>query len=267
MMRTKLIHCIAIALLFAACGKSEPYDPAKDNNKKPEIEEEEVEYTVDKDGYATFTYEGFTYKFLKAVVDTKDAKAAKAKIESDLKFINENIPEKALKVMKKNPIWLEENNTNNKSAAWCHVNPGGGTQWGGLAAKEYCVEITNYKYYVSWSNQNQPLMVLHELCHLYQCLALGGNNNADIKKAYDNAKANVDIYTNGRYRSDIKDKVGVPTTSVYAMNTMWEYFSEICEAYWGENDYAPFNYAELKEKDPVGFQLMVDTWGPREDME
>ena len=51
------------------------------------------------------------------------------------------------------------------------------------------------------------------------------------------------------------------------MNTMGEYFSEICEAYWGENDYAPFNYAELKEKDPVGFQLMVDTWGPREDME
>ena len=261
-----LFYALTVALAVVACSKDEPYDPGKDPGKKPG-EGQELEYTVDKDGYATYTYEGFTYKFFKGVVGTTDAKAAKAKIESDLKFINENLPEKALKVMKQNPIWLEENNDKSSSAAWCHVSAGSGTAFGGLAAKEFCVEITNYKNYVSWSNQNQPLMVLHELCHLYHSLALGGDSNQDIRKAYDNAKANVDIYTNGRYRTKITDKVGTPTSNVYAMNTMWEYFSEISEAYWGENDYAPFNYEELREKDPMGFQLMESIWGRRTDKE
>ena len=44
-------------------------------------------------------------------------------------------------------------------------------------------------------------------------------------------------------------------------------FSEISEAYWGENDYAPFNYEDLKAKDPVGFQLMETIWGKRVDKE
>jgi hypothetical protein len=44
-----------------------------------------------------------------------------------------------------------------------------------------------------------------------------------------------------------------------------EYFSEICEAYWGENDYFPFNYEDLKAYDPQGFALMEKVWGKRAD--
>lgn len=255
---------VLTAVSIVSCGKEDIVDPAKKDDKPGN--EQEAEYTVDKDGYATYTYEGFTYKFNKSVIKTPNAVAAMNHIKDDLDFIVAHIPEKALKIMRKNPIWFEENNSKNPSAAWCHVSSGSGTSFGGLAAKEFCVEITNYKYYVDWSNQNQPLMVLHELCHLYHSLALGGDNNSAIKAAYENAKKNVDIYKNGRYRYTLDDKVGSPTKDVYAMNTMWEYFSEISEAYWGENDYAPFNYAQLKEKDPKGFELMESIWGPREDM-
>ena len=48
------------------------------------------------------------------------------------------------------------------------------------------------------------------------------------------------------------------------MNSVWEYFSELCEAYWGENDYYPFNYEQLKEHDPVGFAMMETIWGAKE---
>lgn len=48
------------------------------------------------------------------------------------------------------------------------------------------------------------------------------------------------------------------------MVTVWEYFSELCEAYWGENDYYPFNYEQLKEHDPVGFAMMKTIWGAKE---
>ena len=260
----RLFYVLAIAFAVAACSKDNPVDPGKNPGEEPGKEQE---YTVDKDGYATYTYEGFTYKFHKSVIGDAAAVNAMDHIKDDLDFIVANLPDKALKIMKKNPIWFEENNAKNPSAAWCHVSPGSGLNYGGLAAKEFCVEITNYKYYVDWSDQNQPLMVLHELCHLYHSLALGGDNNADIKKAYENAKKNVDIYKNGRYRYYVTDKVGTATKDVYAMNTMWEYFSEISEAYWGENDYAPFNYEDLKAKDPVGFQLMETIWGKRADKE
>jgi len=44
-----------------------------------------------------------------------------------------------------------------------------------------------------------------------------------------------------------------------------EYFSELTEAYFGRNDFYPFSRSDLKEYDPVGYQMMVDCWGLPEE--
>jgi len=71
------------------------------------------------------------------------------------------------------------------------------------------------------------------------------------------------MYKNKPYRLDSKTVYNIDVA--YAMNDQMEYFSEICEAYWGENDYYPFNYEDLKEYDTQGFALMEKVWGKRKD--
>ena len=93
-------------------------------------------------------------------------------------------------------------------------------------------------------------------------VATGGFENPDVKAAYNHAK-NSGMYKNKPYRLDSKTVYNIDVA--YAMNDQMEYFPEICEAYWGENDYYPFNYEDLKEYDTQGFALMEKVWGKRKD--
>lgn len=153
---------------------------------------------------------------------------------------------------------MERNNTYNSSAAQYHTWEGYPESIGDIKEKGKCVEITNYDYYISWTDINQPLMVLHELCHLYHDQGLGGENNQIIKQAYQNAKEK-ELYKTGWYRGNTNytaPNQWTKTNDVYCMVTVWEYFAELCEAYWGENDYYPFNKEQLKEHDTEEFKMM-----------
>ena len=250
----------AAAFLAFSCGEKID-DPGKHDSGP--VDEEKL---VAVQGFYTLEHEGFKFKIREEVYETPAAKSAISHLKEDLSEINKIIPESALKVMKKNPIWLEKDLTD--GAAWYHNN----RDWLAeqsekdsryMTAKWHCVELCNYVHYVSWSDQNQPYMVLHELCHLYHDQALaGGFENPDVKAAYNHAK-NSGMYKNKPYRLDSKTVYNIDVA--YAMNDQMEYFSEICEAYWGENDYYPFNYEDLKEYDTQGFALMEKVWGKRKD--
>ena len=250
----------AVAFLAFSCGEKID-DPGKHDSGP--VDEEKL---VAVQGFYTLEHEGFKFKIREEVYETPAAKSAISHLKEDLSEINKIIPESALKVMKKNPIWLEKDLTD--GAAWYHNN----RDWLAeqsekdsryMTAKWHCVELCNYVHYVSWSDQNQPYMVLHELCHLYHDQALaGGFENPDVKAAYNHAK-NSGMYKNKPYRLDSKTVYNIDVA--YAMNDQMEYFSEICEAYWGENDYYPFNYEDLKEYDTQGFALMEKVWGKRTD--
>ncbi len=41
------------------------------------------------------------------------------------------------------------------------------------------------------------------------------------------------------------------------------YFIELTEAYWGENNFYPFDYEELQRHDPRGFELLKEMYGER----
>ena len=104
-----------------------------------------------------------------------------------------------------------------------------------------------------------PNFALHELAHAYHNRVIVGSfDNAEIKTAYEHAKAS------GKY-----DKVerwhgnGKPNTfeRAYAMTNPMEYFAENTEAFFGRNDFFPFTREQLKQADPEMFALLAKLWG------
>ena len=50
-------------------------------------------------------------------------------------------------------------------------------------------------------------------------------------------------------------------TQHYALTNEKEFFAEMTEAYFGQNDFYPFNRAELKRDEPELYELLTKIWG------
>lgn len=213
---------------------------------------------IDTESFTEIDHNGFTIKMKTYLMETPDAKTALDLMKTNLDEINSLLPDFALEVMHKNPIWMERE-IQKDGAAWYHTSIDWLRQEGYNTDKAKCVEICNYVNYVKWTRQNQPYMVLHELCHLYHDLVYTFDD-PDILAVYNHAVESKmylkTSYFDGSKYYDIE--------KAYAITNQMEYFSEICEAYWGKNDYYPFNYNDLKEYDSLGFALMEKVWGKRD---
>ena len=118
------------------------------------------------------------------------------------------------------------------------------------------VEIADARNFLDWSRADQPLAAFHELAHAYHFRVLGAED-AGVREAYKNAM-DKGLYESVKYVRGGRRKA-------YATENEKEYFAEISEAYFGRNDFYPFQRAELKAHDPVGFRLMERVWGPPRD--
>ena len=49
----------------------------------------------------------------------------------------------------------------------------------------------------------------------------------------------------------------------YALTNPMEYFAEASEAFFGKNDFYPFDRAELAKHDPALEAILVKAWGAR----
>ncbi|MCB1230842.1 MAG: hypothetical protein KDN19_11275 [Verrucomicrobiae bacterium] len=119
------------------------------------------------------------------------------------------------------------------------------------------VEFTNIEIFEKeWDRM--PNFVLHELSHAWHDRFLPmGYANPEVKRAFEDAKMS------GRYAKverrhggDRPNTFGV----AYAMNNPMEYFAECSEAFFGTNDFFPFDRAELKKHDPEMFALLGKLW-------
>ena len=54
-------------------------------------------------------------------------------------------------------------------------------------------------------------------------------------------------------------------TGAYRNVDCLKYFGDLTEAYFGKNDFFPFNREDLKKYDPTGYRLMQDVWGQPRD--
>lgn len=137
-----------------------------------------------------------------------------------------------------------------------------GKQWlaanGRDPAMAKAVEFTNLDI-LDKEVQRMPMLTLHELAHGYHDLVLG-YGHAGVLAAYAAAdKA-------GTYASvKRRDWQGKETTGVraYALTNAKEYFAETTEAFFGKNDFFPFERQELERADPTGFAMLREVWGAR----
>jgi len=97
----------------------------------------------------------------------------------------------------------------------------------------------------------QPWVVLHELAHAYHDQVLGFDEPR-ILLAYEEFKksghGDATLLFNGQKPRH------------YALTDHKEFFAEMTEAYFGMNDFFPFNRAELMTAEPQIYALMKNVW-------
>lgn len=115
-----------------------------------------------------------------------------------------------------------------------------------------CVHIPQAKDLVTpRSIREQPWVILHELAHAYHDQVLGFDETR-VQQTYDHFVAS------GRgERTLLYDGSRVKH---YALTDQKEFFAEMTEAYFGSNDFFPFNRAELQESEPEIYRLMQQIW-------
>lgn len=98
----------------------------------------------------------------------------------------------------------------------------------------------------------QPWCVLHELAHAYHDRVLGFEEPR-VKALWEKWRQKPEhenaLYIEGHPRRH------------YGLTDQKEFFAEMTEAYFGVNDFFPFNRGELKTHEPEVFQLMEEIWG------
>ena len=99
-----------------------------------------------------------------------------------------------------------------------------------------------------------PFLLLHELAHAYHDQVLGFEN-PKVKALFGQARdsGGYDLVDSYNGRKIVKDKA-------YALSNEKEYFAETTEAYFGKNDFYPFNRSELKTHDPAMHDLHAELW-------
>jgi hypothetical protein len=115
-----------------------------------------------------------------------------------------------------------------------------------------CVHLPRAADVATKRNINeQPWVILHELAHAYHDQVLGFDEPR-IKEAYEKYKKSgrgekALLYNGKRVRH-------------YALTNHKEFFAEMTEAFFGTNDFFPFNRAELKEAEPEIHDLLETIW-------
>ncbi len=182
-------------------------------------------------------------------------------LRGQLREIVRVVPEPALTRLREVTLWFSPEYPGVRSRAEYHPGAGWLRENGRSEAMLKGVEFTNVREFEA-ETKRMPNFTLHELAHAYHHQALpGGFGNAEIKAAYDRAKAS------GTY-----DKVerwfgnGRPNTQepAYALSSPMEFFAEATEAFFSRNDFFPFTREELKRHDPETEQLLCTLWGARE---
>lgn len=254
-MRTPIaILPILLSLAIAACSRTDaqgtvavPPDQVR-SDIPAEIALTFEDYDTD---YVQTQMRGWTVVVNRRLLQTQSIMTRRALVLLDRKLveIERTVYRFPLRRLQRVPIWMEGGENGARGLAF-HPS----AQWlsdrGYNPAKAQAVEIHNVRDFLEWERE-QPWVVMHELAHAYHHRSLG-DNNEDIKSAYENARRS-GSYDSVRYHDG-------STRRAYAMNNDKEYFAEITEAYFGTNDFFPFNRAELERHDPQGYALMERIW-------
>jgi dipeptidyl-peptidase 4 len=209
--------------------------------------------------YDTRTVRGWTVHVHRELL-AADARLTASVMETlgkQLDDIVRVVPKDAVAKLRKVPLYFNPEYPGVRPSAEYHP----GADWlrrsGRDPAMAKAVEFTNTRIYKEEVNR-MPWFVLHELAHAYHDRELPkGFGNVEIAAAYARAKESGKYEKVERHLGN-----GRPNTreKAYAMTTAMEYFAEATEAYFGRNDFFPFDRDELKKHDPDMEALLGKLW-------
>ena len=167
---------------------------------------------------------------------------------SDIKVV---VPEDKLKKLQAVVIVLDLSHGNlgpmqyHPSAGWLKAN-------GYSIDLAKCVHLPRAADLPTKRNINeQPWVILHEMAHAYHDQVLDFDEPR-IREAYEKYKKSG--------RGDKALLYNGSRVKHYALTNHKEFFAEMTEAYFGVNDFFPFNRAELKEAEREIYELMKHLW-------
>lgn len=176
-------------------------------------------------------------------------------LHGQLQRVAEAVPESALVEIRQIPIWINPPYEGKRGTAEYHPGARWLTDNGRDPAMEKAVEITNVNNF-PFENRRMPYLLLHELAHGYHDRILqGGYGNVEVRSAFERARDAGDYDEVARFDGNkmVKGKA-------YGMTNPMEYFAESSEAYFGKNDFFPFDREELNRHDPTIHDLVEKLW-------
>lgn len=181
-------------------------------------------------------------------------------LEEDLLQLDRDMAAPAREAIRSTAIWLELETKpagmiSGKGAVY-HPSKSWLIKHGKEPAMTNGIQICSAKNYLKWRNGKVGMTVLHELAHAYYHVIR--RDRKQVKATYKLAK-NSGVYNQVGYMNSEK-KNSCNLFKAYAMNNEHEYFAELSEAYFGCNDYFPYNRQQLKEHDPTGYQMIHELW-------
>lgn len=167
---------------------------------------------------------------------------AYSNVKEDIEYIESLVPTEAFKFFQTVNIRLEDIAPD--KAAWYNTGEG-------VVERHNSIEIVGIDNFIDWRDRVQPFIILHEYAHAYHHQVLGFND-VEIQLEYLDAVSS-GIYDNVEY-------ILGGTERAYALTNHLEFFAEITEAYFGENDFYPFTRSELLAFDSDAYNLVVSKW-------
>lgn len=210
-------------------------------------------------GYESRIIQGTRVLIDHKLLQTKKAKTEKALaiLEEQLIDLTRRLPAQAIHYFRQVPIWFSP--TYEKYGSRAEYHPGrawlideGRFPFMSKGVEFSCVDKMEEEI------RRMPLLTLHELAHAYHD-QIWGFDDPVIKREFERARG-------AKLYDAVKRTRGIPGQSytaekAYAMSNQMEYFAEVTEAYFGRNDYFPFNYIELKDHDPKALPMLARAWG------
>ncbi len=239
----KMNHAILLILAAFLSATNTLVADAKAPRPKPEKRE-------------TRQIEGWTVRVDERLLDPANAVIGKRSLqllEAQLADIKSIMPADRLARLQAVTIVLDLTHGDLRSMQY---HPGAGWLVANGYAKDLvkCVHIPDAAAFTDIrTNNHQPWCVLHELAHSFHDQVFGFDEPR-ILKAYNDYKksghGDAAMLFDGR------------KVKHYGLTNQMEFFAEMSEAYFGANDFFPFNRAELKTAEPEIYALMEKVWGP-----
>lgn len=208
--------------------------------------------TDEHEGYKTRDILGWSVQVSDQLLETKPEKTEVALklFEEQLQNIVDRVPAQVVKKLQTVPVWFSPQYPNKRPSGEYHP----GKKWlidnGRRPELVHCVEFSNVEIFPK-EVKRMPMLALHELAHAYHHLHLT-YDHPGILAAYKDAKET------GKYQK-VKRNNG-REEQAYAITNDKEYFAETSEAYFGINDFYPFNKQELQDYDPLMYRVLTNVW-------